>query len=36
MTLIIAYMLMAHVGAEWIWYPVVFGVWLGHLSWVAK
>ena len=32
MTLIIAFLLMAQVGAHWLWYPVVFVVWLVHLS----
>jgi hypothetical protein len=33
MTLIIAFVLMAHVEAHWIWYPVVFMIWLLHLAW---
>jgi hypothetical protein len=32
MTLIIAYILMAHVGAHWLWYPVVFIAWLVHIG----
>lgn len=35
MTLIIAFILMAHVGAFWLWYPVVFVAWLCHVVWVA-
>jgi len=31
MTLIIAFILMAHVGSSWVWYPVVFVIWLFHL-----
>lgn len=31
MTLIIAFLLMAHVDAHWVWYPVVFVVWLVHV-----
>lgn len=36
MTLLIAFMLMAQVGADWTAYPAVFLIWCCHLVWVAK
>jgi len=32
MTLLIAFMIMAHVGADWTAYPVVILIWIGHLA----
>lgn len=36
MTLLIAFMVMAHIGAHWTAYPAVFLIWCFHLVVVSK
>jgi len=36
MTLIIAYLLLAHMGAGWWAYPLVFIAWIMHLYHIAR